>query len=120
MKSKEKCLISVGLVLTLLGAVDTSRSQLVPPGGGPQVGQKAPDFALVDVSLKPVKISQLFDAPGLPRTGQPAEIARPKAASYVLLVFYRGYWCPRCNIELQSFQENLERFAALGVRIVAG
>ncbi len=119
MKSKEKCLISVGLVLTLLGAVDTSRSQLVPPGGGPQVGQKAPDFALVDVSLKPVKISQLFDAPGLPRTGQPAEIARPKAASYVLLVFYRGYWCPRCNIELQSFQENLERFAALGVRIVA-
>jgi peroxiredoxin len=119
MKPKKIRLISVGLVLSLLGVVDTSRSQLVPPGGGPEVGQKAPDFPLKDMSLKPVKVFQLFEAPGFPRTGQPAEIATPKTASYVLMVFYRGYWCPRCNLELLSLQENLERFAALGVRIVA-
>jgi peroxiredoxin len=118
MKSTKICLISVGLVLTLLGVVETSRSQLMPPDGGPQVGQKAPDSTLADMSLKSVKISQLFDAAGLRGTGS-LEITRPTAPVYVLLVFYRGYWCPRCNLELQSLQENRERFAALGVRIVA-
>src|SRR5258708_1169420 len=119
MKTKNIYLISVGLLLTLLGVVDTSQSQLVPPGGGPNVGQKAPDFPLETMSLNPVKVSQLFEAPDLPRTGQLAEIAAQKTVRFVLLVFYRGYWCPRCNLELLSLQENLERFAALGVRVVA-
>jgi peroxiredoxin len=119
MKSKEKYLIAVGLTLALLGVVDTSRAQLLPPGEGPQVGQKAPAFPLIDMSRKPVRISQLFEASGSRTTSQSAEIASPGPVSYLLLVFYRGYWCPRCNAELQSLQENLDRFAALGVRIVA-
>ncbi len=49
--------------------------------GAPQVGQRAPDFTLVDTTGKSVSLSELLSAPV---NGSP-----PKG---VLLVFYRGYW----------------------------
>jgi hypothetical protein len=49
--------------------------------GAPQVGQKAPEFTLVDTNNKPVSFSDLRTAPINGRT--------PKG---VLLIFYRGYW----------------------------
>ena len=52
-----------------------------PSAGAPRVGQKAPDFTLVDSSGQTVSLSQLFSS----QAASPA----PKA---VLLVFYRGYW----------------------------
>jgi amino acid transporter len=41
------------------------------------VGAKAPDFALLDISRKPVALAQLLAAP---------------ANKGVVLIFYRGYW----------------------------
>lgn len=49
----------------------------------PQVGQKAPDFALKDTNGQTVSLAGLLAQP-LDTTGKP-----PKA---LLLVFYRGYW----------------------------
>src|SRR2546423_8386963 len=49
--------------------------------GAPQVGQRAPDFALPDTSSRSISLSQLLSEPV---NGNP-----PKG---VLLVFYRGYW----------------------------
>ncbi|MHA7058863.1 peroxiredoxin-like family protein [Aquimarina sp. M1] len=37
----------------------------------------------------------------------------------VILSFYRGGWCPYCNLELQSLQQYQDRFEALGVSLVA-
>ena len=51
--------------------------------GAPQVGQKAPEFTLRDMSGKQVSLSELVAAP-IP--GQ----TNPKKG--VLLIFYRGYW----------------------------
>lgn len=48
-------------------------AQLPPSKGAPKVGERAPDFTLLDQNGKPVKLADLH--------GQP-----------VLLVFYRGYW----------------------------
>lgn len=50
--------------------------------GAPQVGQRAPDFALPDTSGQSVSLSKLLSSPL-------AQSPRPKA---VLLVFYRGAW----------------------------
>jgi peroxiredoxin len=47
----------------------------------PQVGQKAPQFTLIDSNDRPVTLAQLLTEP---INNQP-----PKA---VLLIFYRGYW----------------------------
>jgi len=49
--------------------------------GAPQVGQRLPEFTLLDSSAQQTSLSQLFAAS--------ADGPQPKA---VLLVFYRGYW----------------------------
>ena len=53
--------------------------------GAPQVGQKAPDFTLIDTNGRLVPLSELLSAP----INGKANSLKPKA---VLLVFYRGYW----------------------------
>ena len=47
----------------------------------PQVGEKAPDFTLPDAQGRPVRLRSLL---------APAESGAP--GSWVLLIFYRGYW----------------------------
>ena len=37
----------------------------------------------------------------------------------VMIVFYRGYWCPVCNKHLASIQDSLEMIETLGVKVVA-
>jgi peroxiredoxin len=39
--------------------------------------------------------------------------------SPVILVFYRGGWCPFCNFELKAYQAMLPEFAAAGATLVA-
>jgi peroxiredoxin len=37
----------------------------------------------------------------------------------VVLIFYRGEWCPYCNLQLRTFQAHLDQIAALGAQLVA-
>ena len=37
----------------------------------------------------------------------------------VVLSFYRGDWCPYCNLELKALQERVAEIEALGARLVA-
>jgi peroxiredoxin len=37
----------------------------------------------------------------------------------VVLTFYRGQWCPYCNLELRAFQKVLPQLKALGASLVA-
>src|SRR5258708_4057552 len=52
----------------------------------PKVGQKAPQFTVVDSSGKATSLAQLLAEPIADASG----VARPPKG--VLLVFYRGYW----------------------------
>ncbi len=66
-----------------------------------QVGDKAPDFTLKDATGKSVTLSKLLeDGP-------------------VILTWYRGGWCPYCNIALAAMQEKLPEFEKAGARLVA-
>jgi peroxiredoxin len=65
------------------------------------VDDQAPDFALPDIQGKSVS---LFD---LLRRGP------------VVVSFYRGGWCPYCNIQLRAYQAVLPQITALGGRLVA-
>lgn len=64
-------------------------------------GDLAPDFTLPDATGKPVKLSaRLQDGP-------------------VVLKFYRGGWCPYCNLELRAYQKALPELAAAGAQLIA-
>jgi peroxiredoxin len=80
-------------------AFDEIEKRGLVPGIG--VGETAPDFALPDA------------------TGQEVRLADRLAAGPVVLVFYRGSWCPYCNLELAAYQEALPHFTALGATLIA-
>lgn len=66
-----------------------------------QVGTQAPDFTLPDVSGKDVSLATLL------------------AQGPVVLTFYRGEWCPYCNLQLNAYQQTLPQIQALGATLVA-
>ena len=66
-----------------------------------QVGDQAPDIVLPDVH------------------GQPFEVTGLLAKGPVIVTFYRGGWCPYCNLELKAYQAMLPRIAAAGASLVA-
>lgn len=68
---------------------------------GLAVGATAPDFALPDATGKTVRLSELL------------------AKGPVVINFYRGEWCPYCNLELRAFQLLQSEFEAAGAQIVA-
>jgi peroxiredoxin len=65
------------------------------------VGAVAPDFRLPDVKGNPLSLIDLL------RSGP------------VVVTFYRGGWCPYCNIQLRAYQAALPQMTALGARLVA-
>ncbi len=51
--------------------------------------------------------------------GHPVSSARLLATGPLVISFYRGVWCPYCNMELKALQEALPQFEALGAGLVA-
>src|ERR1700761_1669239 len=66
-----------------------------------KAGDTAPDFTLLDPDGKPVSSRELLTKGPL------------------VLSFYRGVWCPYCNLELQALQQALPEMSARGASLVA-
>lgn len=66
-----------------------------------QVGDKAPDFSLSNATDKTIKLFDLLED------------------RKVVLTFYRGSWCPYCNLQLSHYQNSLSEIHALGAELVA-
>lgn len=53
-------------------------------------------------------------------TGAPVSLDQLVEAGPAVIVFYRGGWCPYCNLALRTYQhELLPQLAAFGARLVA-
>jgi peroxiredoxin len=65
------------------------------------INSKAPDFKSKDQNGNEIALKEL----------------RKKAS--VVLVFYRGYWCPYCNKELERLQDSLQLITDRGAQLVA-
>ncbi|MEM6253018.1 MAG: peroxiredoxin-like family protein [Cyanobacteria bacterium P01_D01_bin.156] len=65
------------------------------------VGDVAPDFELPDATGKLVRLSELLQQ------------------GPVVINFYRGEWCPYCNLELRAFQNLLSDFQQANASLVA-
>ena len=72
------------------------------PPGVAQPGSRLPDGKLLDVAGQPVTLAQNLG-------GKPA-----------VIVFYRGGWCPYCNIALRTYQAQLvPALAERGISLIA-
>ena len=65
------------------------------------VGDIAPDFTLPDATGKAMRLSDLLQQ------------------GPVVINFYRGEWCPYCNLELRAFQNLLPEFKQADTTLVA-
>jgi peroxiredoxin len=87
--------------------LDTMRratDQLIDSGQAQRAkkaGDTAPEFTLLDPGGKQVASRQLL------------------ARGPLVVSFYRGVWCPYCNLELQALQEALPEITARGASLVA-
>jgi peroxiredoxin len=77
---------------------ETAASGVAP---GLAVSERAPDFILPNA------------------LGEPVGLARRLAQGPVVISFYRGEWCPFCNLELRALQAALPRFQAYGASLLA-
>lgn len=66
-----------------------------------QIGQKAPDFSLPDTHGMMVNLMAFL------------------SKGPVVLTFYRGGWCPFCDLQLRTYEDVLPEIHALGAEILA-
>ena len=66
-----------------------------------KVGDTAPEFTLPDAFGHEVSLESLL------------------AEGPLVVSFYRGEWCPYCNLELRELQAALPKIQALGAKLVA-
>ena len=66
-----------------------------------KVGDKAPNFTLINA------------------TGEEVSLASYLEKGPVVLTWYRGGWCPYCNLTLARLQEELPNFQAAGANLLA-
>ncbi|WP_171050958.1 peroxiredoxin-like family protein [Bacillus sp. BHET2] len=70
-------------------------------GKGLRVGEKAPNFTLPGAAEKEVQlVDVLKEGP-------------------VILTFYRGGWCPYCNMELRAYQQLMDDIKEAGAKLIA-
>jgi peroxiredoxin len=68
---------------------------------GLQVNDKAPDFSAMDQNGKKVSLKDALEK------------------GPVVLVFYRGQWCPYCNKQLKKLEDSMSLVSAKGATIIA-
>ena len=67
----------------------------------PKTGDRLPPFKLKNAKGQVVQLEQLL------KNGP------------VVVVFYRGAWCPYCNLQLRAYQQHLASFRKAGGQVVA-
>ncbi len=97
-----KKLLSKLLMFCAAGAALIGLSAKAQQGEfGLRVGDKAPDFTLTDASGKKVTLSEML------KEGP------------VVLTWYRGGWCPYCNVALKALSDVLPAIKGQGAQLVA-
>ncbi|MGW4518744.1 peroxiredoxin-like family protein [Streptomyces sp. NPDC004393] len=82
-----------------------------------RAGQELADSGQADRALTVGAQAPRFSLPSA--TGQTLTRDDLLADGPVVLTFYRGAWCPYCNIALRSLQQHHQAITARGARLVA-
>ena len=98
--AQAKSQVPADLLQDLLSPIE----QLITSGAAERVlgeGPQVPDFTLPDALGNAVTLSHLL------------------MQGPVVICFYRGAWCPYCNLELRAYQRVLPQLQELGATLVA-
>ena len=68
---------------------------------GLSVGDTAPDFTLPNAFGNKISLSEMLKS------------------GIVIIKFYRGEWCPICNLDLREVQKNLPEIISFGAALIA-
>lgn len=63
--------------------------------------------------------SKAFDFKAKDQDGKEVSLKDLRKKGPVVVVFYRGYWCPYCNKALKRFQDSLQLITDKGAQFVA-
>lgn len=96
-----KNLLFMLLVALFIEPSFSQESRSVEEAKGLAVGAKAPNFVALDADSSSFNLFKtLKDGP-------------------VVIIFYRGFWCPVCNKHLAQIQDSLSLITAKGTTVVA-
>ncbi|PZD74312.1 Putative peroxiredoxin bcp [Acaryochloris thomasi RCC1774] len=79
--------------------------------------QALAESGIVDQSLKAGQQAPPVQLPNA--TGNTIDLQELLKSGPVVLSFYRGQWCPYCNLELRALQQILPEIQTLGASLVA-
>ena len=93
-QAKPEFMKGVDEVITKAKALQEGRDAI-------QIGHAAPHFTLPDAS------------------GKVVSLAHSLKKGPVVVTFYRGSWCPYCNLQLRAIQSRLNEIHSLGAELIA-
>src|SRR5882672_1072873 len=94
--------ISAQVPVPISNRIDAAIREIEASGTAPglSVGDRAPEFTLPD------------------QLGRPVSLKERLATGPAVLVFYRGEWCPLCNLHLRALQRALPEIKATGASLL--
>jgi len=90
-------LLSFSLIISSLAF---AQAEIFYPEGL-KVGEMAPDFSAKDQDGKTISLKQALQK------------------GPVVMLFYRGQWCPYCNRQLKKLEDSLQLIKEKGARLIA-
>ncbi|MGB8397980.1 peroxiredoxin-like family protein [Bradyrhizobium sp.] len=107
--------------MTLQSELDTFKTSWLDRVG-PEIAKLVDDdnMALQSVAAQALKAGDRLPAMLLrDQLGRDVDLGALARRQPLIVTFYRGGWCPYCNLELRAYQNALPEIEALGAKLVA-
>ncbi|MEO0826329.1 MAG: peroxiredoxin-like family protein [Cyanobacteria bacterium J06639_16] len=109
----------MSLTQDLANLLESNRAKL-PSDVTATMAQATEDLANSGIVDRTLKMGDTLPAIALPNaTGKTVDIPALLTQGPVVIAFYRGGWCPYCNLELRALQQALPDIKAHGATLVA-
>ena len=108
------------LLSEILAEAAAQAATMMPPEAMATMAKAAADLEAAGVGNTALKAGDVLPAAVLTSaTGAEVRIADLLAKGPLIINFYRGGWCPYCNLELRAYQDILGEIHAAGAQLVA-
>ncbi|MEA3476937.1 MAG: redoxin domain-containing protein [Bacteroidota bacterium] len=96
-----KAILFTLILIFMIGEVKSQTERDVNDAQGLLPGVQAPMFKAIDADSVEFSLAEALE------TGP------------VVIIFYRGFWCPVCNEHLETLQDSLKLIQDQGARVIA-